>query len=209
MVNTSVVNQGTFASADRLLNAAMSLFAENGFAATSVGDIERAAGFAPRSGVLYKYFDSKRALLDAGLERHLAAVSDIDDEISLRPLGDVRSEITMLAWWLLAELDASREITHVVEREGPNLVEIRDRMRAGISDRGYELGVAMLQRWTSAPTEVQLQAFSVVAIGALINTRRSTWTFGATPLGLTDDQIVTTWVDMCLASIEALGTHKS
>ena len=39
----------------RLLDEGMRLFAERGFRATGVGDIEAAAGLQPRRGALYKH----------------------------------------------------------------------------------------------------------------------------------------------------------
>jgi AcrR family transcriptional regulator len=48
-----------------LVEAAARLFAEQGFEATSVAEIQAAAGLAPGSGALYKHFASKQALLDA------------------------------------------------------------------------------------------------------------------------------------------------
>lgn len=199
MINTSVVtgsselgNNGR----DRLVDAALRLFADRGFAATTVGDIEREAGFAPRSGALYKYFASKRALLDAGLERHLAAIGDVGDDVLLRPLDDIRSEITLLARWLLAELDRERHITHLLEREGDRLADLRERTRRGISERGYRIGSDLVGRWMPAASQTERDSFAVVAIGALINFRRSTWTFGAPPLDLTDDQFIDGWVEL-------------
>ncbi len=49
----------------------MRLFAERGFRATSVGDIEGAVGLVPRRGALYKHFPSKQALLEAAVRAHL------------------------------------------------------------------------------------------------------------------------------------------
>ena len=41
---------------ERLMTAAIELFAERGFEGASVGEIERSAGLAPRSGALYQHF---------------------------------------------------------------------------------------------------------------------------------------------------------
>ncbi len=199
MSNTTVVigSPGSDANpATRLVDAALRLFARQGFSATTVGEIEKEAGFAPRSGALYQYFASKRALLDAGLERHLAAVGDVGDEILLRPLDDIRSEITLLARWLLAELDRERHITHLLEREGDRLAELRDQAREGISERGYRIGSDLIRRWMPDTSQVERDSFAVVAIGALVNFRRSTWTFGAPPRNLTDDDFIEGWVDL-------------
>ena len=51
---------------ERLVTEAMRLFSAKGFEATSVSQIEAAAGLAAGSGALYRHFKSKDALLDAG-----------------------------------------------------------------------------------------------------------------------------------------------
>lgn len=58
---------------ERILAEGMRLFGEQGYAATSVAQIEKAAGLSPGSGSLYKHFRSKQELLAAGLDRLLAS----------------------------------------------------------------------------------------------------------------------------------------
>ncbi|MFT3851449.1 MAG: TetR/AcrR family transcriptional regulator [Ilumatobacteraceae bacterium] len=183
----------------RLLDAAMGLFARRGVAATTVGDIESAAGLAPRSGALYKYFGAKDELLTAGLERHLSTVRDLATELTLQPLGEPRAELTLLARWLLDELENERDITHVLERDGEQVTALRDRMRSEISDQGYRIGAHVIGRWRADIPEPQRERLAVVLVGALINYKRSTWTLGAAPLGVPAEQICDTWVDTCLA----------
>jgi AcrR family transcriptional regulator len=195
MVTTNVVPEPG-STADRLLTSAMRLFARKGVAATTVGEIESEAGMAPRSGALYKYFDSKSALVEVGLERHLATVAEIDGQLGLRPLGDLHSELTLLGHWLLDELESERDITHVIEREGSAFPDLRDRMREGISDRGYRVGSMVIGRWRTDLSEAERNALAVIGIGALINYRRSTWTFGRTPLDLNREVIVDSWVQV-------------
>ena len=192
-------------SAHRLLDAAMPLFARQGFEATSIGEIETAAGFAPRSGAMYQYFASKQALLDAGLERHFASIVDVGEDIALRPLGEMRSELTLLARWLLAELDLERDMTHVIEREGERLGDVQARAREGMSERGYKIGSEILARWVVDMPQRERDALAVVSIGSIVNFRRSTWTFGRVPLGLTDDEFVASWVELSAGHIEALA----
>ena len=59
---------------DRLLSAALRLFAAKGYAATSVADIQRASGLAPGSGALYKHFGSKRELLEAAVAYRIDSI---------------------------------------------------------------------------------------------------------------------------------------
>ncbi len=181
----------------------MHLFAQKGFVSTTVGDIEQAAGLSPRSGALYNYFDSKNALLTAGLERHLATVRDIEHDLALRPLGDIRSEITMLGHWLLHELELERDITHILEREGDHVSNLREQMRTGISDRGYLIGADVVGRWRPDLSQAERERLSVILVGALINYKRSTWTFGRPPLDLDDESLIETWVDVCIGIITA------
>jgi len=203
-VSTTRDKQRT-ASRSRLIDAAFELFASQGFAATSVAEIETAAGFAPRSGALYQYFESKGALLDAGFERHFATVDNVGRELEERPLGEVRSELAVLGHWLLQELEQERQMTHLLEREGERLTDLRERARERISERGYRVGADVIARFLPGTTPSQQDAFAVVAIGGLINFRRSAWTWGASPLGLSDQAFVDGWVEMCHAAIEALA----
>ena len=189
---------------DRLIDATLQLVAERGFDGVSVGDIEAGAGLAPRSGALYKYFDSKLAVLEAGLERHLDAITDIEVDLADVVAGDPAHLVEGMARWLLAELDGERTITHVVEREGDRLPELRDRMRAGVSDRGYRLAASFIDRLTStiADEPIDSDALAVLLVGGLINLRRSTWTFDAPPLGIDDDRFIATFVALSMALLE-------
>lgn len=55
----------------------MRLFGEQGYAATSVAQIEDAAGLRPGAGGLYAHYRSKEALLRAGLEALLTPTPDL------------------------------------------------------------------------------------------------------------------------------------
>ena len=186
----------------RLIDATLRLVAERGFDGVGVGDIEAGAGLAPRSGALYKYFDSKLAVLEAGLEQHLAAIDDVESDIAEVPRTFGASEAEALAQWLLAELDRERMITHVVEREGARLPALRDRMRHQVSDRGYRLAASAIAARQDG-SDADAEALAVLLVGALINVRRSTWTFGAAPLGLDDERIVATFVAAATALLDS------
>ena len=62
---------------DQFLDAAMRVFAQKGYHASSVNDVAEAAGLA--KGTLYIYFDSKEAMTTAIVDRHFMA---LDDEIA-------------------------------------------------------------------------------------------------------------------------------
>src|SRR4051812_5041837 len=56
---------------ERLMDVAMRLFATNGFAGTTVGDIEHEAGLTRRGGGFYRHFRSKTEILTAGIDAHI------------------------------------------------------------------------------------------------------------------------------------------
>ena len=105
---------------ERLVTEAMRLFGEQGYQATSVAQIEAAAGLAPGSGALYHHFKSKEALLEAGIDRQLDRRRAMRDIRALfAGLGDLRSELTMLGRYLLSR--ARRGNTAAPDR-GPHTV---------------------------------------------------------------------------------------
>src|SRR5687768_5216235 len=183
---------------ERLITEGLRLFAERGFTATTVGDIEQAAGLVPRSGGLYKHFPSKRALFEAGVERQIRGVEGIERIAELLPIGDMRSELTLLARALLAELSGEREIVAVLEKDGAAFPELRDRFFAEVVQRGYRQAAQLAQRWlksTPGGDSVDVDALATLAVGTIVAYRRTEWTFGSDPLGVDEDRFVQAFVD--------------
>ena len=82
---------------ERIKAAALPLFAELGFAGTSIGAIEKGAGLAPRAGAFYRHFASKEALFLELAEALLTEHPDEFDFDGLALLDDTRAELTMIA----------------------------------------------------------------------------------------------------------------
>jgi AcrR family transcriptional regulator len=188
----------------RLLDAGVRLFAEKGFRETTVGEVEAAAGLEPRRGALYRHFPSKEALLEAALERHLQSLDDAEITVDQLPVGDVRAEALMFGQWLIAELDRERAIVRILEQDGDRLVELRDGFRRSLVDAGYVAAAAMARRWVGTrAAAADVETATVVLMGALVNYRRSTWTFGATPLGIDEDRFLSSWADLVTQAVGA------
>src|SRR2546423_11084061 len=97
------------ATRDRILDAAIALFAERGFRSTTVSDIESAAGLTPGAGGAFHHFASKRELLAAAIERRFQQVEALNQIRSVIPaLGDRRAELRLFARYLLDQLDDER-----------------------------------------------------------------------------------------------------
>lgn len=82
---------------DRIMQAALKLFVEQGYQKTSIASIETEAGLVPRAGAFYRHFEGKQALL---LEIAKAYVSETPEDFGLERLsdfGDTRSELVAIA----------------------------------------------------------------------------------------------------------------
>jgi AcrR family transcriptional regulator len=82
---------------DRIMQAALELFLEQGYQKTSIARIETAAGLVPRAGAFYRHFEGKEALL---IEMAKASVSETPEDFGLDRLadfGDTRSELVAIA----------------------------------------------------------------------------------------------------------------
>lgn len=190
---------------ERLLRAGLTLFARQGFTETSVGEIEAAAGLQPRRGALYRHFPTKEALLEAAVARHFEAVQQVNLELFAARGADSRSVALIFGRWLLDDLDAQREMTHILEREGERLVHLRDQFRAD-ADAGFQAVKSVVESWLrERSATLDASVLAVTLMGGVVNFRRSAWTLGAAPLGLGDDQFLESFGDI----VASLVGHRS
>lgn len=84
-------------TANRIKKAALKLFVEKGYAKTSIGAIEKAAGLAPRAGAFYRHFSSKHALLKELAESQITERPDEFNFEDLKAFGDTRAELVSIA----------------------------------------------------------------------------------------------------------------
>jgi AcrR family transcriptional regulator len=104
---------------ERIVDEAMRLFGERGYAATSVADIEAAAGLAAGGGGLYRHFRSKRELLEAGVRRQVAANRALLDRLTeaLARQGDLEEQLRELGRAGVARLEQERDLNRLVVRD--------------------------------------------------------------------------------------------
>ena len=143
-------------------------------------------------------FDFEPAGFEEGIERHIRGTEGIERIVEILPIGDLRSELTLLARWLLSELASERETIAVIEKEGAAFPELRDRFFTEIVQRGYRHAAEFAQRWLkSIPggDAIDAEALACLAVGAIVAYRRTEWTFGADPLGVDEERFVRTFVD--------------
>jgi AcrR family transcriptional regulator len=190
------------------MDAALKLFAEQGFKATTVGSIESEAGLAPRSGALYQHFKGKQELLEAALDRELAGMDELTDAIAMFPLGDLRAEFTMLARWNLASLDRRAALIRFVRREADLLPQ---RLRSKLYDRLVAKPYAEIVAWLDARFRdaaidpPDLDALALILIESMAAYRELDRLFGRVPAQIDDKRFIDAWVDAALAIAARYG----
>ena len=191
------------------MESAMRLFAAHGYAGTTVGDIEREAGLAPRSGALYQYFGGKEELLHAALERELAALEELGAVIDTLPGGDLRSALTMLARWNLTSLSRRESLNRFLARDADRLpAPLRKKAYEGLVERPYDQIVQLLKAILPAErTGFDAEALALVFIQAMAGYRSMATTFGKVAGGVDDERFVRTWVDVALAVARDAGVE--
>lgn len=180
------------ATRDRLLDAALGLFARRGYERTTVGDIEAAAGFTARGGTLYKHFASKEGVLEAAVDRQVSQVTGARAIIDLLPLGDLRAETVLVFRYLFAEIARYKAITALIEKESASVPALGQRFWDEIAEPGYQLGAQVLDRQLNkdGPGGWDAEALAVLLIGATVNFRRAQWTFGQLALDVDEERLI-------------------
>jgi AcrR family transcriptional regulator len=186
---------------DRLVSAAMRLFAEHGYSGTTVGQIEAAAGLAPRSGALYQYFKGKRELLDAAVERHAESLDQMQAATDLMPLGDLRAELTLMARWNLQDLRRRRDLYRFIRREGDRFPELLATVYEKIGREPLQRTADYLrERFREAGAEEpDTEALVVVMVQTMSTYVSHADVYGAPALDVDEERFVTAWVDVCMA----------
>ncbi len=103
------------ASADkreRILEAAIRVFAQKGFYATRVSEIAKAAGVA--DGTIYLYFENKDAVLISIFEERMGALLTILERITQSTDRDTESKLRRIVELQLGLLEGERDLAEVV-----------------------------------------------------------------------------------------------
>lgn len=190
---------------ERLVAEAMRLFGELGFQATSVAQIEAAAGLAPGSGALYHHFKSKQALLEAGIDRQLDRRRAMRDIRTLfAGLGDLRSELTMLGRYVLTVLDEESQLLQIASRTPSDRSPRLNDAYAALFDGLYAELADWMTNWAPNLSRQDATAMAAIAVNALHGQRATSTLFRAPLADIPDEQYVAQWTAMLANRIEAL-----
>ena len=182
------------------MDEAVKLFSLKGFAGTSVAEIERAAGLKPGAGGLYAHFDSKAELIRAAIER-AAAVTEVGYSLAAAlPLGDLRSELTLIARGSFVLFDASEDYIRMGLKDGDEFPELFAGARTRLPDRAYRF----LADWLAAKVDTgelaehDSDAVADLLFGAISNYWLQTRVVGRAPNDVDEQRFIEAWVDLAL-----------
>ncbi|WP_232374899.1 TetR/AcrR family transcriptional regulator [Mycolicibacterium mengxianglii] len=194
---------------DRLLDEAMRLFSHKGFEATSVSQIEAAAGLAAGSGALYRHFKSKDALLAAGIDRQLdrrAAMADIRGLFA--GLGDLHSELTVLGRYLLAVIDQETELLQIAARTPAGLSERLDTAHAALVNGLTAELQGWITTWAPQGGAEQTHLLAALGINSLLGERFAANRVRQLEAPLSEDRYLQEWTAVLTARVKSLSTES-
>ena len=188
---------------DRLLATALQLFAAKGYAATSVAEIQQAAGLAPGSGALYKHFGSKRELLEAAVTHRIDSIIAAREQYDAGPPTTTEAAVRTAGQLIWSHLTDSQDLLRVMLREPDELGELDERTWQVITDNAYqrfadELAAANRAGRTRIPDP---ESTAAVAISALSYAATLQALNGRTPGNVDHERFFEAWVAQTVCAI--------
>ncbi|GBG36225.1 TetR/AcrR family transcriptional regulator [Mycobacterium montefiorense] len=191
---------------DRLVGEAMRLFSAKGFDATSVSQIEAAAGLAAGSGALYHHFKSKEELLNAGIDRQLDRRSAMRDIRALfAGLGDMHAELTVLGRYLLSVVDEEIELLQIAARTSAGRSARLDTAYAALVDTLNTELAEWITTWAPAMTQEQATVLAALGVNGILGARFATNLFHQPEAQVADDPYLAEWTEVLGARIQTIS----
>jgi AcrR family transcriptional regulator len=189
---------------ERLLAAALRLFAAKGYASTSVADIQQASGFAPGSGALYKHFASKRELLEAAVRHRIERIVTAREQYDSGKPTSTEDAVRTAGQLIWHNLIQSEELLRVMLREPDALGELDEQTWQVITDNAYqrfadELTAANRVGRTQIPDPQATAAVAIASLSYFATLRALT---GRSPGNIEDDRYFEAWVDQTTAALK-------
>jgi AcrR family transcriptional regulator len=181
---------------ERLLDAAITLFARQGYAQTSIADIQRTCGLAPGSGALYKHFSSKRELLEAATRRYVDRLADYRKRFDAEPTDNAGQALRRAATLIWEGIDDNALLLRVIFRE-PTFPELADELWSAITANAYQRFADGLRAGVDAGA-VQIadpEAAAAVLVASLAYYPMVAMLIGHTPGGVDRERYSAAWLE--------------
>ncbi|MER7900925.1 TetR/AcrR family transcriptional regulator [Streptomyces sp. NPDC096046] len=184
----------------RILDAAWDLFLREGFAGTTVTQIEASAGLSAGSGSFYRHFRSKGEVLQAVVDREVDR-ANAERQTGPEPEetgGDVRAALAVEFERRLGNLRRLHPLMELVARERDHLGASVDHLDELLVARNVSIRsqrLAGLMAAGAIPAR-DAEALAAVITFALTGYHLSVRFFGHQPAGVGEEALITTLVDL-------------
>jgi AcrR family transcriptional regulator len=199
----------TRSTRERIVDESLRLFAERGYSATSVAEIEAAAGLSPGAGGLYRHFRSKYEVLAAAMNEHatrtrsqiagaLAEVTAIGTSVP------IEERLAHLCRAGLAKVREESELTRVFFRDLSQFPELVTTVREGLLQPMFDAITAWFRTQPEyAGADLDWHAISAVLGGAVVHYQLFLETVGEPPGRAERDRFVASWVCLSMGLLSA------
>jgi AcrR family transcriptional regulator len=180
----------------------MEMFGRQGYHATTIAQIEAAAGLSAGAGGLYRHFKTKRAVLEEGLRRHADAgrplLAYLDDPAAVAGLSR-RERFLAVARAGLRRLGEERDVNRLLLRDLASFPDLLEQVRVGEFKRVHEALTVWLDR--EKPDDPDHAALATVIMSAVSHYWVLTDVFGGShPHGVDQERFLNS-----LATLAAKG----
>jgi AcrR family transcriptional regulator len=150
---------------DRIMQAALELFAAHGYRKTSIARIETKAGLVPRAGAFYRHFESKEALLVEVARGHVSETPEGFGLDKLADFGDTRAELVAIALKYEEAMIRQRPFTRLIQEV--RLLDVGSELE---DELNADMAAALLawirdKQATDGLSEEQLAALVITVFG--------------------------------------------
>ncbi len=193
----------------RILSEAMRLFGEQGYAATSVAQIESAAGLRPGSGGLYRHFRSKRELLDAGVRERIEDRGELLQSMAPPVGAPAEAVLHRVARDGLRRLDDERDLNRMLVRDLGESPELLEFFRDAELRTNHRALVALLVALGAKEAEgVDVEALAAILIDSISHYWLLRDVFGGEhPLGLSEERYLAALTGLAAAAVGGVEGH--
>lgn len=189
---------------EEIIKAALEVFADRGFAATTLEDVARRAGVT--KGTIYLYFENKEALFKALIRQTIVPVIAQGEEIAQAFTGSARDLFERLVreyWRLVGETSLS-SIPRLMIAEAGNFPQLARFYYQEVITRGHRLMEGVLERGIKAGEfkKVNLAVATKLAMSPLLHAVVARRAFAACmPEGFDVSSYLDTHIDLFLHGI--------
>lgn len=128
-----------------ILDAALDLFIEKGFAGTKMEDIARRAGVT--AGTIYRYYPGKEDMLKAVITNSLVISIEEGEQIFAACQGNARERLALVVrgWWQLVGATRASGVSKLMLSEAGNFPELARYHREAVIERGEKMIASAIQ----------------------------------------------------------------